>query len=74
MPAVVKVSEQLPVAGLVAVRLETTQLTVPSLTVTVPVGAPPPGGTTETETPTVTACPTTDGSGESLVIAVVVAA
>ncbi len=67
-PADVKVRLQLP-AATVAV-----QLTVPSLTVTLPVGVPAPGEFTVTEKLTVTAWPTTEGSGVSLVIVVVVLA
>jgi hypothetical protein len=43
---------------------------VPSLTVTVPVGVPLPGGLAVTVKLTVTACPTDDGLTEVLVIAV----
>ncbi len=67
-PADVKVRLQLP-AATVAV-----QLTVPSVTVTLPVGVPAPGAVTVTEKATVTAWPTTEGSGASDVIVVVVSA
>ena len=50
------------------------QLWLPSLTVTVPAGAPLPGALTATVKVKVTAWPTVDGSGVSLVIVVVVAA
>ncbi len=46
----------------------------PSLTVTVPVGVPVPGAVATTLKFTVTACPVTEGSGSSRVVAVVVAA
>ncbi|HEX9729769.1 MAG TPA: hypothetical protein VGA37_14810, partial [Gemmatimonadales bacterium] len=67
-PAVVDVSEQLPAATV------STQLAVPSLTVTLPVGVPAPGATAATVNVTVYACPTTDGSGSSPVIVVTVSA
>ena len=47
------------------------QLSVPSLTVTSPVGTPPLEVTLNA---TVTACPTSDGSGVTPVMVVVVAA
>src|SRR6187549_1970254 len=50
------------------------QVSIPSLTVTLPVGVPLPGALTVTLKFTVTACPTFEGSGESLVIVVVVSA
>jgi len=50
------------------------QLWVPSLTVTVPVGVPPPGAVAATVNVKLTACPTADGFGVCPVIAVVVAA
>ena len=50
------------------------QLSVPLLTVTVPVGVPAPGATGLTLYLKVTLCPTTDGSGSSSVIVVVVLA
>jgi len=50
------------------------QLWVPSLSVTVPVGVPLPGALTATVKVKVTAWPTVDGSGASLVIVVVVPA
>jgi len=62
---VVGVNVQVPAATV------PTQVTVPSLTVTFPVGVPPLDVTVKV---TVTACPTTDGSGVSAVIAVVVPA
>ncbi len=46
----------------------------PSLTLTFPVGVPLPGATAATVKLMVTACPTTDGSGLSLVMVVVVEA
>jgi hypothetical protein len=64
-PAVIGVSVQLPAATV------PTQLTVPSLTVTVPLGVPPADVTVKLTT---TPWPTTEGSGVSPVIAVVVAA
>src|SRR5215212_4153196 len=48
------------------------QLSTPSLTWTLPVGVPPPVGTTVKSTDT--ACPPADGSGSSDVIVVVVSA
>src|SRR2546427_7289051 len=59
---------QLPVATLAL------QLWVPSLTVTLPVGVPPPGAFATTVNAKLTACPTADGSGVWLVIVVVVPA
>jgi len=50
------------------------QLCVPSLTVTVPVGVPLPGAVAATVNVKLTAWPTTDGSGVSAVIVVVVPA
>jgi hypothetical protein len=50
------------------------QLSRPSLTVTFPVAVPAPGAVAATVYWTVTGCPTTDGSGESDVIDVVVSA
>jgi len=50
------------------------QLWVPSLTVTVPVGVPPPGAFAVTAKAKFTAWPTADGFGVCPVIAVVVAA
>ena len=47
---------------------------VPSLTVTFPVGVPAPGASTATLYCTVTGSPTTDGSGSSELIVVVVSA
>ena len=67
-PAVVGIRGQLPAAT------EPVQLSVPSLTVTLPVGVPLPGATAVTVKFTGTGCPTTDGSGRSEVIAVVVLA
>ena len=58
---------QLPTATLAL------QLCVPSVTVTVPVGVPLPGALAATVKKKVTAWPTVDGSGVSLVMAVVVA-
>jgi hypothetical protein len=63
-PAVVGVRLHVPAATLA------TQLAVPSLTVTLPVGVPP---VEVTLNPTATACPTTEGFGEWVVIAVAVA-
>jgi hypothetical protein len=51
-----------------------TQVSTPSLTVTLPVGVPLPGAVTETVKFTVTGCPAVEGSGLSRVIAVVVLA
>src|SRR5438128_6707851 len=59
---------QLPVATLAL------QLWVPSLTVTLPVGVPPPGAFGATVNAKLTACPTANGSGVWLVIVVVVPA
>src|SRR6266513_5311081 len=64
-PAVVGVSVQLPAATVPR------QSSAPSLTVTFPLGVPPPDVTVNA---TVTACPTTEGSGVSPVMVVVVAA
>jgi hypothetical protein len=64
-PAVVGVRVQLPAATVPV------QFAVPSLTVTLPVGVPPVEVTVKV---TVTACPTTEGSGVSAVIVVVVLA
>jgi hypothetical protein len=64
-PADVGVRVQVPVAT------EPTQVAAPSLTVTFPVGVPPVDVTLKS---TVTACPTTEGSGVSAVIVVVVLA
>ncbi len=50
------------------------QLSVPSLTVTVPVGVPLPGGAAATVKLMVADCPTTEGLGVCDVIAVVVPA
>src|SRR3954454_16564073 len=50
------------------------QLSMPSLTVTLPPGVPAPGATGATAYCTVTACPTSEGSGASDVIVVVVSA
>lgn len=50
------------------------QLSLPSLTVTLPVGVPAPGATGATAKFTATACPTPEGSGLSDVIVVVVSA
>src|SRR5688572_1191966 len=50
------------------------QLSTPSLTETLPVGVPVPGATGATAYWTVTAFPTSDGSGPSELIAVVVLA
>src|SRR5690349_11583920 len=47
---------------------------LPSLTVTLPVGVPAPGASTNTLKATVTCCPTTEGSGSSDAIDVVVSA
>jgi len=68
-PAVANVSWHEPVAT-VAVQV----VPAPSLTVTFPTGVPPPGLVAVTEYATVTTAPTTEGSGRSLVIALVVAA
>src|SRR6267154_2097672 len=65
VPAVVGVSVQVPAATV------PTQFAVPSLTVTLPVGVPPVDVTVKV---TATAWPTTDGSGVSPVMVVVVAA
>jgi hypothetical protein len=62
--------EQLP-AATVPVQLSEPPETV---TVTLPVGVPLPGELAMTLKRTVTACPTTDGSGLSSVIVVVVPA
>ena len=62
-PTDVKVRLQLPAATVPM------QFTVPSLTVTLPVGVPPAEVTVKL---TVTTCPTTDGSGASEVMVVVV--
>jgi hypothetical protein len=59
---------QLPAATLAL------QLCVPSVTVTVPVGVPPPGAFGTTVNAKLTACPTADGSGVWLMIVVVVPA
>jgi hypothetical protein len=59
---------QLPVATLAV------QLLMPSLIVTLPVGAPLPGDVTPTRKLTVISWPTTDGSGRCEVIVVVVSA
>src|SRR6266446_6975477 len=59
---------QLPVATLAL------QLWVPSLTVTLPVGVPPPGAFGATVNAKLTACPTAEGSGVWPVIVVVVPA
>ena len=67
-PALVGTRLQL-VAGSVIV-----QLLVPSLTVIVPVGVPPPGAVTATPALTAIGALTFDGSGVWLVIAAVVAA
>ena len=67
-PALVDVSEQVPEATVPV------QLLVPSLIVTLPVGVPVPGAFTLTLKLMVYAWPVTDGSGESLVMAVVVSA
>src|SRR6266550_3786263 len=64
-PAVVAVRAQVPAATVPM------QLSVPSLTVTLPVGVPPGDVTVKL---IVTASPTSDGSGVSPVIVVVVAA
>jgi hypothetical protein len=64
-PAVVEVSVQLPVATLAL------QVAVPSVTVTLPVGVPPVDVTVKL---TVNPAPATEGSGESLMIVVVVGA
>ena len=68
VPALVNVIEQLPAATVPV------QLCVPSLTVTFPVGVPLPGASTVTLKVTGTAWPTTEGSGVSAVIVVVVLA
>ena len=68
VPAVRNVIEHVPVATLAV------QLSVPSLTVTLPVGVPLPGATALTVKLIVTACPTTDGLGVCAVIVVAVAA
>jgi hypothetical protein len=71
-PAYVAVNAFAP--ALVNVRLHVpaatvpTQLIVPSLTVTLPVGVPLPGALTVTLKVTGTGWPTTDGSGVSAVI------
>jgi hypothetical protein len=65
-PDDVEVSAQLPVTT------AEQEPPVPSVTVTVPVGVPLPGEFTVTDQLTAYACPTTDGSGVSLVMVVVV--
>ena len=65
-PAVVNVIAHWPASVVPVHELE------PSVTVTLPLGAPPPGTLPVTLYFTVTAWPTTDGSGSSAVIAVVV--
>ena len=78
LPAYVAVSVFAPVV--VDVRLHVvagsvmTQLSVPSLTVTDPVGVPAPGATADTTAVTVYAALEFDGSGVSAVMAVVVLA
>jgi hypothetical protein len=67
-PAEVGVSVQVPAATV------PTQVAVPSPAVTFPVGVPPPGATAPTVKVTVTAWPTTEGSGVWLAIVVVVPA
>jgi hypothetical protein len=67
-PAVVRTMSHWP-AATVAVQLST-----PSLTVTSPVGVPAPGESATTAYCTVTAAPTTEESGESDVMDVVVSA
>jgi hypothetical protein len=67
-PAEVGVSVQVPAATV------PTQVAVPSLAVTFPVGVPPPGATAPTVKVTVTAWPTTEGSGVWLAIVVAVPA
>ena len=68
-PAVVKVNEQLP--DVIGFEHASPLL---ALTVMVPVGVPAPGATGTTAKLTVTGCPSTDGSGDVDVIAVVVPA
>ena len=70
VPAVVELSEQLPAPAANVPE----QFVLPSLTVTLPVGVPVPGACTVTVKFTVYACPTTDGSGVTVPIVVVVAA
>src|SRR2546429_3760296 len=74
-PAYVAVSVLAPAVNGVSVQLPTAtvpvQVAAPSLTVTFPVGVPPPDVTVKV---TVTPCPTTEGSGVSAVIVVVVLA
>jgi len=65
VPAVLGVRLQLPAAT------DPVHVSVPSLTVTFPVGVPPVDATVNV---TATACPTTDGSGVWPVMVVVVAA
>ena len=65
--------EQLPVEALVpVVRLALQLCPAPSLTVALPVGAPPPGLTGATSTSTVMGWPTAGFEGEVEVIVVVV--
>src|SRR6476661_6954964 len=59
-PGVVSVIEHVPEATVPVHVLPLASLTV---TVTLPVGVPPPGAVGVTEKFTVTACPTADGSG-----------
>jgi hypothetical protein len=65
----VNVIEQVPAA-----TLAEQVLPAPSLTVTIPVGVPAPGGIATTVKSIVTAWPTTDGSGLSPIMLVVVLA
>src|SRR5262249_39303901 len=67
-PALEKVSAHWPAATVPV------QETVPSLTVTLPVGVPAPGALTATPYCTATDWPTTEGSGLAEVIVVVVSA
>ncbi len=67
-PAVVDTSPHDPAATVA------TQVSVPSLTVTEPVGVPAPGAVTLSVKATGTVCPVTDGSGRSEVMLIVVAA
>jgi hypothetical protein len=67
-PAVVDTNPHDPAATVA------TQVSVPSLTVTEPVGDPAPGAVTATVKATGTLCPATEGSGRSEVMLMVVAA
>ncbi len=77
-PAVLDVSVQLqfhlPATGLSQSSVGSPQVSVPSLTVTPPVGVPPPGATTSTVPLTVYGSPTTVPAVKSVVITTVVSA